>query len=261
MNLLIVDRDRVIGKRLQSIVQNKETPRWTVCTAMNKEEALSHLMKFQTDIIVSVDQMPGYNAFELLAEARDHGICEHYIIMSEHHHPFTMRQAIRFKVTDYLFKPINVDELSSQLCELADKIEKEKTSSEAMPHPTPLGKANKQEGGHSINIKKIVQFIDRHYTDDISLDQISDYVDLHPNYISALFKKEVGMNFIPYLRSKRINRAKELMATYPHASLDQISEMAGFENTRHFFNVFKKICGMTPGKYREQYVRNKRTNS
>lgn len=106
----------------------------------------------------------------------------------------------------------------------------------------------------SENMKKLLHFIDTYYMYDLSLDQLSEHVHLHPNYISALFRKEMGVGFIQYLRSKRILKAMELIGAYPSRSIHTISEEVGFENVRHFFNVFKKYCGMTPGEYRQSTI-------
>ncbi len=106
----------------------------------------------------------------------------------------------------------------------------------------------------SENMKELIHFIDTYYMYDLSLDQLSKHIQLHPNYISALFRKEMGVGFIQYLRSKRILKAMELIGMHPSRSIHTISEEVGFENVRHFFNVFKKYCGMTPGEYRQTTI-------
>jgi two-component system response regulator YesN len=104
----------------------------------------------------------------------------------------------------------------------------------------------------SRNVKKMIDYIDKNHKQDLSLEQIAEHVDLHPNYVSSLFKKETGITFIHYLHLYRIQKAKELMARHPELSFHDISEDVGYENVRHFFNVFKKYCGVTPGEFRSR---------
>ena len=159
-----------------------------------------------------------------------------------------LRQAIRCKVIDYLLKPINKTELYDALAnlsvELLDQANKSQTQLPAVPEGDELGLEQAQL---SKNVRKIIHYIDEHYAKDVSLDQISEHVYLHPNYISSLFKKETGLTFIQYLHLYRIRKAKELMLRDPELSFQRISEQVGYENVRHFFNVFKKFSGGTPG--------------
>ncbi|HZG85392.1 helix-turn-helix domain-containing protein [Paenibacillus sp.] len=102
------------------------------------------------------------------------------------------------------------------------------------------------------SMQKLLQYIHDHYHEDVSLDQIAEVTGLHPNYVSALFKKETGSTFIQYLQSYRVDRAKELIHAYPALSLEKIAVRVGYQHIGYFFRVFKKYAGCTPGQYREQ---------
>ena len=58
---------------------------------------------------------------------------------------------------------------------------------------------------------KIKKYIQEHYTENISLENIAQELSFHPNYISRIFKEEFGENFIDYLTNYRIELAKGLI--------------------------------------------------
>ncbi|TDF96157.1 helix-turn-helix domain-containing protein [Paenibacillus piri] len=94
-------------------------------------------------------------------------------------------------------------------------------------------------------------YIESHFADpDLSLTVLSDQFELHPNYLSRLFKEEFGEKFIDYLTKMRIERAKKLLAETGH-SVQDVSVQVGYTLSVSFIRVFKKHVGMTPGDYRK----------
>jgi Response regulator containing CheY-like receiver domain and AraC-type DNA-binding domain len=105
---------------------------------------------------------------------------------------------------------------------------------------------------YSESVLRILDYINKNYMLDISLDDVAVIVNLHPNYASSLFKKEVGTSFINYLNSYRIIKAKTFIKRNSELSLEKIGEMVGYDNPCRFTKVFKKYCNITPGEYRSQ---------
>lgn len=105
---------------------------------------------------------------------------------------------------------------------------------------------------YSQSVSKMLDYINANFMRDISLDDVALTVNLHPNYASSLFKKEIGTSFIQYLNSYRILKAKAFIKRNAELSLDKIAEMVGYENSGHFIKVFKKYCNITPGEYRSK---------
>ena len=94
-----------------------------------------------------------------------------------------------------------------------------------------------------------IDFIDKNYTRTITLDDVAEHVFLSPTYVSYLFRTEVKMNFINYLTTKRMEKAKELLKD-PRLRIYEISTSVGYENSRYFSSIFKKYTGQTPVDYR-----------
>jgi two-component system response regulator YesN len=254
LNLMIVDDEPIILKGLINIIEKGSIPCSEIVCAYDGIDALEKMQDFKPDLIITDIQMPEMNGLELIKEAQNRELCKRFILLTGFDHTEYLRKAIRCKVIDYLLKPINKIELYDVLANVS--IEVLDTSS---AHYAPWGNVAEQdkallqiENSNQIsrNVKKIIHYIQQNYTLDLSLDQIAEHVFLHPNYISSLFKKETGITFIHYLHLYRIQKAKQLMTKYQEMSFHQISEKVGYENVRHFFNIFKKYCGVTPGDYR-----------
>lgn len=98
------------------------------------------------------------------------------------------------------------------------------------------------------NFMSIIKYINANYEKDISLKSIADTLHMNPNYISQLFKKETGITYTQYLTDLRINKAKHLLQT-TDLSINEVSEAVGFNDYFYFLKTFKKIVGITPGKF------------
>ena len=101
-------------------------------------------------------------------------------------------------------------------------------------------------------ITLLQDYIDEHYSENISLDDLASHVYLSPKYISDVFKRKTGVNFSEYLVSRRIEMAKRFLQD-PRYRIVDISEMVGYHDSKHFSKLFKKMTGITPAQYRKLY--------
>lgn len=99
-------------------------------------------------------------------------------------------------------------------------------------------------------IEKITEYMESHYMEKISLDQIADNMYLSSYYISKIFKKETGDTPINYLISLRMKKAKELLEKYPDRSIQSVAADVGYEDAYHFSKLFKKYYGISPLYYK-----------
>lgn len=94
-------------------------------------------------------------------------------------------------------------------------------------------------------------YIFNHLYENITLEQLSELASLNRNYLSELFKKEVGMSIIEYIQRERIEEAKELLLSTNNSILD-ICISLSFSDQSYFTKVFKKFTGATPKQYRNK---------
>lgn len=84
---------------------------------------------------------------------------------------------------------------------------------------------------------------------DLSLEEMARSVNLSSSYFRHLFKAETGISPAHYLKSLRIQRAKELIET-TFLSMKEIMSRIGVRDKRHFTEDFRKAYGLTPAQYR-----------
>ena len=97
--------------------------------------------------------------------------------------------------------------------------------------------------------RNIINYVNEHFFNDISIQSIAQKFTINPNYLSQLFKKEKGVTFTEYLTNMRVTYASSLLKT-SDLSVNEIAEKSGFKDYFYFTRVFKKITSMTPTAYR-----------
>jgi AraC-like DNA-binding protein/ligand-binding sensor protein len=103
---------------------------------------------------------------------------------------------------------------------------------------------------HADVMQKALKYINAHYTEEITLDNVAGAVFLSPTYFSKLFSEEMGCRFTAYLNKVRIEKSKLLLRSSGIPLVD-IAGLVGYEDQSYFTKVFKRLTGLSPGKYRE----------
>lgn len=106
-------------------------------------------------------------------------------------------------------------------------------------------------------INRVIQYIKKNIENDLSLEEISSFVNVHPNYLSSTFKKEVGKTLTEYINELKINAIKQYI-NHTNLSIREISYTFNFNHVPYFYRFFKKHTGLTPKEYRK---RSSSTNS
>ena len=114
-----------------------------------------------------------------------------------------------------------------------------------------------QEENAKTHIANRVQdYLNNHYDENISLEQLAESHYITPAYLSFLFKDIFGINFLDYLQNIRLENAKSLLKTGSY-KIKTVAEMTGFNDQHYFSRVFKKLTGISP----REYVEKERTNN
>lgn len=105
---------------------------------------------------------------------------------------------------------------------------------------------------HSIpvRVQPVLQYVDRHISEPLTLDGIAEALSMDKFYLSHLFKKETGSTLFQYIVVKRVTLAKSLLSR--GYSVTEACEIAGFNDYSNFIRTFKKITGFPPGQYKKQ---------
>lgn len=110
----------------------------------------------------------------------------------------------------------------------------------------------------NIEVKKINNLVadiksyinDNYSNPDLSLTRIAEHMDMNATYISRYFKEQTGEGILDCINRIRVENSKTLLLK-KSISINDISERVGFCNTNTFIRVFKKLEGITPGKFRD----------
>lgn len=113
-------------------------------------------------------------------------------------------------------------------------------------HSNPVD--NNNAPMHSI-VKKAIKYIHKNYNGDITIDYLSNKLNINKCYFCTIFKQETGLTFSNFLNMFRIEKSKELLLHSDKPILD-IALDVGFNNQNYYTMVFKKLVNKTPLEFR-----------
>lgn len=99
-------------------------------------------------------------------------------------------------------------------------------------------------------VEKIIDYINTHYKENITCQNIADYFHYHPNYVNQLMKAAVGMNLHAYVANTKIHYANILL-TQTTDSVSSISNQLGFSSPSRFSNFYHSMTGISPSEWRK----------
>lgn len=120
---------------------------------------------------------------------------------------------------------------------------------------TARTKAAKKSGKQHQALKKAVDYIDSHLSEELTLEKLSIISDISPNYLSNIFREQTGSRLWDYISEKRIVLATQLLIDNPNDSVISIALRCGFNNCPNFNRAFKKYTGQTPKAYKNSMIR------
>lgn len=107
------------------------------------------------------------------------------------------------------------------------------------------------EGGYDPeDIQSVLNYINQHFRENISLMNVAKELGFHPNRLSNFFNDKIGCSFSEHIRNLRTENARHLLKATRY-SVNEIRVMSGFQSNRTFFRNFQDEFGMTPLEYRE----------
>ena len=102
--------------------------------------------------------------------------------------------------------------------------------------------------------KKVIKAMDYIYDNiqsKIRISDIANKIDINPNYLCELFKKETGISVNNFVKKKKIQAAEKLLI-YEDFSVAELADIFGFASSSHFIETFKAETGLTPKAYKEK---------
>ncbi|MBO5303000.1 MAG: response regulator [Lachnospiraceae bacterium] len=228
----------VIG--LKKLIEKSGLPFKVIGEANNGVTALEEMEKNPPDVFFSDIRMPGYTGLEVLEELSKRKIQTRTVFISGYAEFSYAQKAVELKAYDYLLKPIEQEQLNKVLERLAAELAEKDLESNSL-----------QEEEISLNIiSQIVNEIQEHFTENITLTDLAEKYGISTSHLSGLLKNELKLSFSEYITARRMQKAKELLKD-EKLSIAQVAELTGYNDYFYFTKVFKKSAGISPSKYRK----------
>jgi two-component system, response regulator YesN len=106
---------------------------------------------------------------------------------------------------------------------------------------------------YNSTINRVISYIKKNIENKLSLEELSSLVDLHPNYLSSSFKKEVGKTITAYINEQKIEAIK-LYLIHTNLSISEISYIFNFNHLSYFSAFFKTYTGLAPIEYKKHHT-------
>ena len=140
----------------------------------------------------------------------------------------------------------DLDQITADL----SSIEKTKANIKKIIDGTLLLRDQSAKQKYRTLLQEAENFIRDHYnSEDLSLNMVSQAVNVSPTHFSTIFSQEKGVTFIEYLTDVRMEKAKELLRCSSLKS-SEIGYAIGYKDPHYFSYIFKKLQGCTPKEYR-----------
>lgn len=242
LRVLLVDDEIMIREGFKRLFDWQAHDCEVVGEAGDGMEALAKIDNLRPDIVIMDINIPIMNGLKVIQLSRIKHPNIAFVIVSGYDDFSCCREALRLQITDYLLKPVNYEEFGSCIDNLKISLFEHRVLAAAEPE--------KQE---ERTITGITRYLQEHLAEEISLSVLAEQFHLNPQYISQLFKSEIGVNFLAYLTNIRMDKAKKLLLS-TSLSIAEVAEQSGYGDYRVFTKVFKKAEGITPSQYRRDFL-------
>ena len=113
---------------------------------------------------------------------------------------------------------------------------------------TKMVSENRLKPKQSPHIKKCISYINEHIEDKLTVKSLAEICGISPDYLSQIFRREIGDNLSSYILTRKLEHAKELIAK--GTSSKKICQTLNFSSSSYFVTAFKNKYHMTPSEYK-----------
>lgn len=240
LRVLLVDDEIMIREGFKRLFDWQAHDCEVVGEAADGMQAAAQIDALAPDIVIMDINIPIMNGLKVIQLARLRHPDTAFIIVSGYDDFAYCREALRLQITDYILKPVDYDEFGVCIDKLKISLFERRAAAEPEQQPARA-------------ITGLTRYLQAHLAEDVSLSVLADEFHLSAQYISQLFKSEIGVNFLTYLTGIRMEHAKKLLLSTP-LSIAEVAEQSGYGDYRVFTKVFKKAAGVTPSQYRRDFL-------
>ncbi len=246
LKMMIVDDEAYVREVLAELVESRFQGQFQIRLAENGRKAVDISAVWNPDIVLMDIEMPGINGLETARKILESYPACKVIFVTAYSLFHYAQEAVKLGACDYILKPVDQEEAVRSIRRAISQSQAQQQLAQ-MGNSLPRNNPGDKTAVLMDKIQKHLQYNYMMY--DISLDSVSEMLNMNASYFSSLFKKCFGVNFVDYLTELRMNAAKELLAD-PLRSTAEVAALVGYESPNYFARAFKKKTGLTPTEYR-----------
>ena len=243
IKVLIAEDENLIRKKLLHFIDYDSLGMVVVADVDNGVGGVELIKKYKPDIVLADINMPEKDGLDMIKETLDYDYIA--IIISGYDYFSYAQRALKYGVTDYLLKPISLDDLNEALVNAREIIYKKRSVISRNSDIENAIDISTDEAIKDSTVVEMINFIKSNYQDKISISDLSKKLAYSESMLNRKFKKEVHITFNEYLNRYRINKAIELLKNSDY-NITEISYMCGYSSAKYFSRVFKKYLGISP---------------
>ncbi len=242
--VVVAEDEELLLNNLVQKIKKIDSDFEVIGTAQTGKQAYGLIEELSPDVIITDIKMPVMDGLELLTKVREHFPLTKFIITSGFSDFEYAKNAISLKVTDYLLKPVDTEELTSALLRIKKEFQITKSNYEEVFNPGTTKMTSSQIA------ELLKDFLVENYTQDINLNLIANNLNYSSSYLTKIFCQVYDCTPSKYITNLRIAHAQRMLLHNPELSIRQIGEMVGYHDQGYFSRIFKKQTGISPFEYR-----------
>ena len=212
--------------------------------ASNGKTGIEVVEDSKPDLVIVDVEMPVMDGIEMVRHLKSKRCIAEFVFLTAHQQFTYVHSALKLEAVDYLLKPFRFEDLEECIRKVRLKIHKADTPLEEQ---IIFSQELQVKNGY---IKSVIDYVRKHYSEEISNVTVAEELDINPAYFCRLFKKETGYTFGQYLTNYRIHVAEGLLANFD-LRISEVAEQVGIPDSNYFSQVFKRAVGMTPKEYQD----------
>ena len=240
---VVAEDERLIRRNLIKKISSLNLPLVNCGEAANGAEAIELITQTCPHIVITDIRMPECDGLELVKYISENHPGIKTMILSGYDDFSYAQTAIRYSVSDYLLKPVVLDDLAHSLQKLIISLNEEFENLESYD-------VRSQSLNQTEIADLMVKYLQENFSHDLSMQGLADKFGFTTEYLGKIFKKNTGETPQKYLTKLRMNEAKRLLLSSPEMEIQKIGELVGYKNAFYFSRAFKNYTGVHPTEFR-----------
>lgn len=252
--VLLVEDEEMIRKGLRYTFDWLKAECVVIDEASNGEEGLLKIRELKPDIVIADINMPLMSGITMIEQSMEE-VLYSCIIISGYDEFHLAKKAIHLGVTEYLLKPVDQNQLNAALDRAKKQFELKRKYEIIEAHAGQFDDVLSFElaSGQvktSKHVAQMIRYIQDHYAEKISIQDLVDKLDMSATYLNQKFKAETSHTFNEFLNRYRIQQAMRRLKL-GEDKVHVIASEVGFKDYKYFSLIFKKYANCTPTQFQE----------